>query len=890
LRISQTLHLDGTKNFFFCLLFIGKLVYLYQRLEFLGKNEVKMGKIERNLLIIFIFLLNFANFAADIDFNISPQPLIKGQRAQLEITSSEDKPELMEFPDIDGIRWLGKGTVSSQTEIINFKVSKRYTVTYNFLVEKEGEIKFPQLKIKIGNKKTIIDAFSVDAILPQLNLNNDSSDSSSPASLEKYLFVHAKALSDKNEFYVGEEIPFEITVYCISGMRVEYSWPEIDLQNIIFHDFSQVNKENAKFAGYITDSQNINGKTYNAYHFRTAFKATTPGILSGEVKVNTRIKIPRRQGNRRRFSIFDFDEFPFDPFSEYEVYDQVISCKINDIKILSLPEKTNQSDFIGLIGDWNLNFVCPEQKFRTGETFSLKINIEGKGGLDNLRAPEIKIDGFRIYPPEIRKSSKSVSIKEDATIEYLILPLKEGEREIDISLSTFSTKDGKYKQWEFSKKINVEKGEETQNSTFIAMNKTPDNQNLKPVLINDNKNNSADILYLKKKKYGTIKVPVWKNNLLMVILIAMTGPLVLLFSEIFQMIKNRKISPVELRKREALAKRKKLLKKAKNLNEEEINKFIREEFCPWLNDLRAYPPGTSPEEIINLIDDKELSRLIEDAASSAFMPGVSKLDFQTKRNILLKKLKSIYPLFILCISLLIISVANAQNFENKLSIKQNPYELFDKGNFMDAAIAFSADKEDLNDPYVLYNIGCCFYRMGKFPDALFYFEKANLLLPRDSDILENLNHTRKKLELPEKGIIESPSDIFIYCRDLFRPDEWLILASLSFMIFFVLLCLRKKIPFEYLCVFIIIAIFAIGIAIFAAMQQFSGDYSKTLAIIRSQAANIHVLPSDSSEKIKIILRGGEKVKIVEERSDWIRIRINSNEGWIRNNNIKKIWN
>ncbi|HRU01603.1 MAG TPA: SH3 domain-containing protein, partial [Victivallales bacterium] len=91
-------------------------------------------------------------------------------------------------------------------------------------------------------------------------------------------------------------------------------------------------------------------------------------------------------------------------------------------------------------------------------------------------------------------------------------------------------------------------------------------------------------------------------------------------------------------------------------------------------------------------------------------------------------------------------------------------------------------------------------------------------------------------------------------------------------------------------VFIIIAIFAIGIAIFAAMQQFSGDYSKTLAIIRSQAANIHVLPSDSSEKIKIILRGGEKVKIVEERSDWIRIRINSNEGWIRNNNIKKIWN
>lgn len=843
------------------------------------------GIMFRKILLFFaIFTLEFAIFASEVELSVSPQPLVKGQQGRLELTSSSGEPDLLETPEIEGIKWLGKSGVFSQMEIINFKQSKRTTVSYSFLVEKDGQINFPALKVKIGKKKVATDPFTIDAISPKFTLPGETSQDSEN-DLDKYLFLRAVPLSDRTEFYVGEEIPFEIIAYTASGIRCELSWPEINAQNLIFRDFSHVNRENARFAGYQNASENLNGKTYNTYRFRTVFKSLTAGTISGSAVVNAEIRIPRNRSSQRRDPFFG--DFFFDPFSRDERYQHTLSCKLPEISILPLPEKIEDIPFIGLVGDWKISFDIQDSKFRRGENFTLKINIEGKGGLDNLRAPELKIDGFRVFPPETTRRSKVTDIKESAVLEYLLVPVNEGEANIEISLLTFSSPEKKYLKWNFSKRINVEKGDDNINSTVVSSGKILQSQ-IKRVS-EDNTEKSADILYPKKKNYGSLVFPIWKNNVGISIGIVFVALIIFIVCEIIVALLNRNLTPELIRKKSALKNKNTILRKIKKLKEDDIDKFIRDELCPWLNDLNSFSPGTSPEELVKLLNHEELKEIIEDAASSVFAPGRSGISADDKKRKLLNALKKM-----LCVSAIFISSFSLFGNENvaplKTSIKNNPYELYDSGDFAAAADAFSAESPNpTSDPYILYNIGCCFYRLGKVVDALYCFEKAHLLLPRDSDILENLNHTRRKLELREKGVVESPLDLVLRLRDYLRPDEWLLMASIFFAAIFIALIFRRKIAIEYLGLIIISLIFITAIAIFAVSSHLSNDYSKDHALIVNKASNLFVLPSENSEKIKIKLKEGQSLKIVEKRSDWTRVRLNSNEGWIKNENIKALW-
>ncbi len=851
-----------------------------------------MRSIIQGLTLLIALALCYANFAGEPSLSVKPQPLVKGQRAQIEIVSDEDVPEIVEFPELEGIRWLGKIAQFSQEGSVNFKSTTRHTVVYAISVEKEGQIKFPSLKLKIGRRKIALDPFGVEAVAPRITSGSGGGDGGE--TLDNYLHVKAFPLSERTEFYVGEDIPFEVAVFCASGIGAEYSYPEFEVPDIVFRDFSAVNEKNAKFAGHGTATEDVAGKTFNTIRFKTVFKATRPGSLDGEIKVETRIRVPRSRDRRRRPSGFSdplFEGFFGDPFSNYDTVAHTLSCKMPSLKIAPLPSKPQDSVFTGLVGDWKLGFEIPDSGFKVGESFTLKINAEGRGGMDNLRPPEINVEGFRAYKPETRRQSSPNDLKENGTIEYVMVPLKEGDLPLDLSFSTFSTKKGEYESWRLSRRISAAKPDEGASSALISSadpGKKPSHAAERP------KEELSDILYLKKGSHGALSVPLWRNRLWLLLAVALCGPLLLLASETIHILSTRRMDPATLRRSAAERKRRDLLRRIASISDESCDSFVRDELCPWVNDMKGHPPGTSAEEMMGKLEDRELAALIGDSSRGAYLPGGSGMKIEEKRRILSQALRRISVLLIWAAAFAPGLVSDAQDKvladKTSASPSRDPFALFDKGDFEAAAAIFSERLvESPEDPYLLYDVGCCLYRMGRLSEALYFFEKANMLAPRDSDIRENMNHTRRKLDIGEKGTADSPAEMAARFRDMLRPDEWLLFAAASSLLLFAALSRRRRMSSEQLWALSAIIVLGFSAALMAFVSQISGDYGGDEAMIVRRAAQVHVLPSESSPKTEIRPREGQRVKLVEERSEWSRIRLGEGEGWVERGAVRRFW-
>ena len=214
---------------------------------------------------------------------------------------------------------------------------------------------------------------------------------------------------------------------------------------------------------------------------------------------------------------------------------------------------------------------------------------------------------------------------------------------------------------------------------------------------------------------------------------------------------------------------------------------------------------------------------------------------------------------------------------------------YDEGNFAGAEQYYrTLKKASAPSSKLFYNIGNCLYQQGKYAQALASYESALRISPRDSDILENLNLTRRKLFLPEKNLLEAPSDVPPYLRDLLRPDEWLLVLSIGAALVFLSLGLRRSMSRPVWCAVLASGGVVMAAAFAAVLAQSVSSYDDRAAIVVVRSAPVYALPSTQALRLPDInLQPGEEVRIVETRLDWVRIRAGAAEGWVRKNDVSE---
>ena len=256
------------------------------------------------------------------------------------------------------------------------------------------------------------------------------------------------------------------------------------------------------------------------------------------------------------------------------------------------------------------------------------------------------------------------------------------------------------------------------------------------------------------------------------------------------------------------------------------------------------------------------------------------------------KTKKIH-LLILFISLsMLILFASARADEIQLFNQANDY--YSEGNYGQAIEKYQAlITEGYQDPPLFYNLGNAYFKIGELGRAILFYEKAKKILPRNEDILKNLQYvnslTTDKIQGEISGFLSklcAKIVFFLTINELtiIFTVIYLFLISTGIIYLFKKKETLRKILFQILA-------FSIVFFTITAMVSFYRIYhlkSTHRGVIVSDQVEIKSGPENSLATL-FSLHEGATFKIQQKRGDWFQITL-KNEwiGWVHSKEIEVI--
>ena len=190
-----------------------------------------------------------------------------------------------------------------------------------------------------------------------------------------------------------------------------------------------------------------------------------------------------------------------------------------------------------------------------------------------------------------------------------------------------------------------------------------------------------------------------------------------------------------------------------------------------------------------------------------------------------------------------------------------------------------------------FNMGNCHYKLNAIGPSIYYYEKALLLNPNDTEIINNLSYAQN-MRLDAIEDIPKPDLARFYDQmvNMFSFDQWayiaiflVILFVLGYLCYFFLrMANQKRFAFVSSMFFLIAGIISVLMA-YLQYQEFKNDNP---AIIYTQQVRISSEPNNQSEAV-FTLHEGTKVNVLDQLEDWSKIRIADGQtGWLKSNNFK----
>ena len=847
------------------------------------KNNTMLNQLKFVLIVLLALSRVCVLLGAEVSVSVTPNPLFAGETAQYQIVSTVGKPSLKSFPELNGIQW-NKNAPYSSVQIVNF--DRTDMLTYTFTVSKPGNYVIPAVKIRLGNR--VVKSNPVKITVQERRFR----DKNQTLTLDDLIFwkiTYNKAVDPPKKLYLGQEVTLTIKLYVDSRLEIyadkfnhsnsftnpKNFFPTLNLDNVVFRDYSKQNKYDSKFLYVENQPEIIAGNRFQVFTYQTGVSGVEVGTIQGTIEHTVPILDRSRQQRTSRDRFDDFFGFPGSS-RRSQIFTHPVQADIRPISIIAIPKDENESGhYLGLIGSWNVELSVDRSSVAVGDDITLTLNIRGTGNVAPLSAPELEIPGFRIYPPEITRGASSEG---QGMIKWVIIPLSTSSQLPEMKFKTFNPESETFEMHKFQPTLRVEAAEiHTPSGPIIEDYAEKSKQEL---ATSREIHRASDILYIKKDLGQTIRLPLWRNVDVLVPVVAMLGPICYVIAFFLTLQSKRlKGSLSYKRRRDALRNRRRLFQAIRRSSPEGLSSIIREDLIPFLQAILNLPPGATNTELLEKIDDSELTEILKQAEVGGFMPGQE--GSQIDSRALLSKIKRLLLIVLSC-------VISANGYAQDRF--QEAERLYDQGRINDAVIAYqNLLEENSGNPALLFNLGNCAYRKGDYGNAVLYYERARRLKPRDSDITENLNFVRAQLNLPAVKTTDTPSALIATLRDQLRPDEWLLCASVLWCMMWITMSFSRIRRFRLTPIGIILGIILI-VSLIAYFAQNHSTYAKNQGIIVAQDTPIFRLPKETGEgKAKFILSTGDYVEIVERRSEWSRVRIDQDEGWLKNKALKSIW-
>ncbi len=231
-------------------------------------------------------------------------------------------------------------------------------------------------------------------------------------------------------------------------------------------------------------------------------------------------------------------------------------------------------------------------------------------------------------------------------------------------------------------------------------------------------------------------------------------------------------------------------------------------------------------------------------------------------------------------------------FSQNNSLFDQATEYYNKSEYSKAIENYKQILENGEHSAQLYfNLGNCYYKQNAIGPSIYYYEKALLLDPSDSEIINNLAYAQNmRLDAIEEVPKTELSQIYNSVVNLFSFDQWAYIAvALIFLFvlaylayFFLRYANQKRMAF-------ITSIFSLALAVVCVLMaylQYQGFKKDNPAIVFSKEVQVSSEPNYNSENV-FTLHEGTKVNVMDHLDDWSKIRIADGQtGWLLTDNIK----
>lgn len=212
-------------------------------------------------------------------------------------------------------------------------------------------------------------------------------------------------------------------------------------------------------------------------------------------------------------------------------------------------------------------------------------------------------------------------------------------------------------------------------------------------------------------------------------------------------------------------------------------------------------------------------------------------------------------------------------------------EFYRQGRFADALTQYEQALKDYpNDPFVYYNIGNCYFKMGSSGLAAANYYRAFKLNPRDADIRHNL-----ELALAAGGEQLVDDDVPPALHKLFFYLSYPELQGLVFGLFWVwgLLACVWMFKRKGGAVLVVLSV-ALGVSGLWLYARYSLE-NRTLAVVAAPVAEVRSGPG-SNFPANANVSQGHLLTVKDKKDNWYQVVVNSQgiQGWLEAASLEKI--
>ncbi len=394
--------------------------------------KISLHRIPIMLMAIIIPLLSEAK-SGDVQFKYGKTKIGVNQVFTITISiENEYLKKYSDFPEIKGLRKMGTSS-STNTSIVNGKMTVVSSITQNYYPTKEGKFKLRDFAMEVNGKNYKVSGTSIEIGPPvQRKRRPDPfawdpfEEMTNPEDLE-YVDVEADAFlavtTDKKEVYRGEGFNATISFFVAESNRAQMRWPG-NLSDQISEAIKSIKpgsvwEENFNIQEIQKKKVKIRGKVYDQY---ILYQSTFFPLIEEDIDIPSisLTLVKYKEATTRSFfgrpRIEDNEKFRSAPKK----------VRVKPLPFHPLKESVS-------VGIFQLDEKISPGPYKTGESFLFDFSIKGIGNISGVQPPETPQDEyFDFFSPEIVQNinRNNNTISGSKKFSYYTVPKEPGNFEL----------------------------------------------------------------------------------------------------------------------------------------------------------------------------------------------------------------------------------------------------------------------------------------------------------------------------------------------------------------------------------------------------------------------------------------------------------------------------